>query len=336
VRWFAERNGAYSVSELETYRRCPFQYLLRHVWNIHPEEDGANPKTQGPLLHGILSRYFREKKQAQERLPDTAEAIHAELKTLLATEISQQSLDSSQHRIEMTQRLLQDALGGFAERETRFAPIFQTTPTHFELAFGMSHTESNISEDEDRSGVTTTGNRPEYDPASHPEPLELRVLEGEKPVRVCGTIDRVDVAQGGRFVMAIDYKLGKPPEIGEMQTGQSLQMPLYLLALERVFKKTAAVGCYDSLQETGRPRLFRSDVVPGSQFKPIAGEDGRFVKPLSRDQYTRLLQQAEESAVDTARSIEEAKVLAQPGRHCAYCAYADICRTTSERGHDGE
>ncbi len=36
---------------------------------------------------------------------------------------------------------------------------------------------------------------------------------------------------------------------------------------------------------------------------------------------------------DTARSIEEAKVLAQPGKHCAY---ADICRTTSERGHDGE
>lgn len=337
TRWFAERRVAYSVSELETYQRCPFQYLMRHVWRIHTEEDGANPRTQGTLLHGILSRYFRGKKAAQESLPDTAEALHSELKALLQEEIAQQALDSTQYRIEMTQRLLIDALAGFAGRETAFSPLFQSTPAHFELAFGMSHTESDLSADEDRTGDSGEGNRPEYDPASRAEALELRVGEGEKPVQVCGTIDRVDVGQGGRYVIALDYKLGKPPEPKEIiDTGQSLQMPLYLLALERVFGKTAGVGCYDSMNEIGRPRIFRSDVAPLNQFRPAPSDNPPLVRPLNRDQFTRLLRQSEVSAIDTARNIESAKFAPRPGRHCNYCAYLDICRTTTGGGHDGE
>ncbi len=337
TRWFAERRVAYSVSELETYQRCPFQYLMRHVWRIHTEEDGANPRTQGTLLHGILSRYFRGKKAAQESLPDTAEALHSELKAMLQEEIAQQALDSTQYRIEMTQRLLIDALAGFAGRETAFAPLFQSTPAHFELAFGMSHTESDLSADEDRTGDSGEGSRPEYDPASRAEALELRVGEGEKPVRVCGTIDRVDVGQGGRYVIALDYKLGKPPEPKEIiDTGQSLQMPLYLLALERVFGKTAGVGCYDSMNEIGRPRIFRSDVAPLNQFRPAPSDNPPLVRPLNRDQFTRLLRQSEVSAIDTARNIESAKFAPRPGRHCNYCAYLDICRTTTGGGHDGE
>lgn len=337
TRWFAERQVAYSVSELETYQRCPFQYLLRHVWRVHAEEDGANPRTQGTLLHGVLSRYFREKRDAQEKTPDTAEALYAELKALLLEEISRQALDSTQHRIEMTQRLLLDALRGFAQRETAFAPVFLSAPAYFELAFGMKHAESDLSADEDRAGDSEEGSRPAYDPASCEEPLNLRVGAGEKPVRICGTIDRVDAGQGGRYAIAMDYKLGKPPEPREyVDAGRSLQMPLYLLALERVFGKTAGAGCYDSMSEAGRPRVFRSDVAPLNQFRPAPNDNPPLVRPLNRDQFARMLRQSEVSAIDTARSIESAKFPPTPGRHCAYCAYLDVCRTTVAGGHDGE
>jgi RecB family exonuclease len=156
-------------------------------------------------------------------------------------------------------------------------------------------------------------------------------------VLICGTIDRVDLDGTGQRALVLDYKLGKPPDYAAVQSGSSLQMPLYLLAMERIFRKVGAAACYDSAREAGRPRLFRSEHCAPQQFRPDSPrETGDTVKPLNREQYALLIRNAEATAVQVARRIASAGIEAHPGEHCRACSFRDVCRTTLLGGHDGE
>ncbi|HZO90404.1 MAG TPA: PD-(D/E)XK nuclease family protein [Chthonomonadaceae bacterium] len=345
---FCGRKPVFGVSELETYRRCPLQYLLRHVLRLRPEEDGAHLRAQGTLLHAILRRYFRRRRAAARKAnaegtlpcPD-AETLRSELHALLSETLQKAALDASPHRLRILERLLADALAGFAVREARFAPQLGLQPAHFELAFGLSEAEGALLEEEERELEGVPG--PEgalpriYDPASCPEPLRLEARDGGPSIAICGTIDRVDCDAAGCRALVLDYKLGKSVDFSAMQRGESLQMPLYLLAVERLFGLAGAAACYDSMREPGRRRFFRTEHVNLRQFAPITPlEDGTTVKPLNRDQFAELTKTAETTAIQVARSIAAGRVEATPGEHCAACPYGDICRTTLTGGHDGE
>jgi ATP-dependent helicase/DNAse subunit B len=217
------------------------------------------------------------------------------------------------------------------------------TPAHTELAFGFGVAGAAFWEEDERSGeslepaVQEEGAGPLHDPASCAAPLLLVAQDGGPEVKVCGTIDRVDVDLTGQRALVLDYKLGRPPDFSEIQRGVSLQMPLYLLAMERVFDKVGAVACYDSMRESGRRRFHRTEHVNIRQFQPLMPlDDAPNVKPLNRDQFAELTRTAEATAVKTARAIAASRVEATPGDHCKFCAYRDVCRTTLTEGHDGE
>ena len=139
------------------------------------------------------------------------------------------------------------------------------------------------------------GAKPTYDPASISEPLELTGPQGDlKPVLLCGVIDRVDFDAGGVKAVIMDYKLGRPPDFAAIASGSSLQMPLYLLAMERLFGKIGAAACYDSALETGRRRIYRTEHVNMKQFAPLLPHDSsEHVKPQTRQQFSEIAQAAE-------------------------------------------
>lgn len=341
---FADRKPVFSVSELETYRRCPLQYLFRHVLRMRPETgDGANPQKQGTLLHGILRRYFRRRAgnpRSGEARP-TADEMRRDLNVLLAKALNEANMDAGSHYLRITERLLSDSLAGFADREERFSALFGMEPAHFELAFGMGAGGAMLLEDEDREEFVLPREDgtipPIHDAASIAEPLLLNANDGGPPVAVRGTIDRVDIDAAGQRALVMDYKLSKSVEYAQMQKGDSLQMPLYLMAMERLFGKSGAVGCYDAMHETGRRRIFRTEHVNLRQFAPVIPlEDGTMVKPLNREEYARLVQTAETTAVEMARRIASGSVSARPGEHCRVCPYNDVCRTSRTGEHDGE
>ena len=239
----------------------------------------------------------------------------------------------------MMARTLHDALDGFAQREARFTPHLQTLPAHFELAFGVAAGRVSIADEEREVSLDSeSGAKPTYDPASVAEPLELTGPHGDlKPVLLCGVMDRVDFDAGGIKAIIMDYKLGKPPDYAALANGSSLQMPLYLLAMERLFGKVGAAACYDSAQETGRRRIYRTEHVSMKQFAPLPACDAsEHVRPHTRQQFSDLLQTAETAAIGAARAIEAGRIEASPGDHCASCDYRDVCRTSRIQGHDGE
>jgi ATP-dependent helicase/nuclease subunit B len=338
---FAGHKPVFSVSELETYRRCPFQYLLRHTLQLRPEEEDANPRTQGTLLHAVLRRYFRRRNTLLDKpsLASDAAALFADLESILTEVLAEADLDASPHRRRMIERMLSESLQGFAAREHRFSAQFGMQPTHFELAFGVEALPAiRLEEDDhDREVLSETEGARIHDPASCAEPLCISARDGGPDVAVCGTIDRVDLDTTGLRVLVLDYKLGSSVDYSAIQRGDSLQMPLYLLAMERLFNKAGAAACYDAMREPGRRRFFRSEHVNLRQFAPITPlEDGTTVKPLNREQFAELIRTAEVATVTTARAIQAGRIEATPGDACSACAFGDVCRTTLAGGHDGE
>jgi ATP-dependent helicase/nuclease subunit B len=316
---FVSAKSSYTVGELETYARCQFRYLLRHVWNVKAESEGLDHARRSALIHTVLRRYFRERsQQAAEPLENLRpNKVFEDLQKHLLAALHSARLDPNDHRMEIEIQRFSEDLMRFADRELRCAAQFGTKPAHFHLTFG-------------RPPVAVTP-----DPVSCSEPLLLTGPEGS--VAISGTIDRVDLDETGRRAMIVEYETGHPPEFAAIARGASLQLPIHLLAIERLFGLEAAAACYDSMVEQGRRRFHRTEHVNVRQYAPaLPFDDPTNVKPLSREQYAELVATAEATAVRLARSIEEGSIAALPGAHCANCEFGDICRTTVADGHDGE
>ena len=90
-------------------------------------------------------------------------------------------------------------------------------PEYFELAFGGPRSAAR-------------------DPSSKPEPLEITRTNSagrQESLKISGQIDRVDVARD-KTLIAYDYKLSSGASLDDIKSGRSLQLPIYLEALEKL------------------------------------------------------------------------------------------------------
>jgi len=92
----------------------------------------------------------------------------------------------------------------------------EVVPAFFEISFGGTRSAAK-------------------DPGSTDQPLELSrsTFVGEETIKISGQIDRVDLAKDNTFI-AYDYKLSVGASKEDIQAGRSLQIPIYLEALERL------------------------------------------------------------------------------------------------------
>jgi ATP-dependent helicase/DNAse subunit B len=317
----------YSITELETYNLCPFRYFMKHTLGLRPEPDGGGAADKGTLYHAALRRHFRARQSDTPQAETLQESLQAELESGLENH----SVDARLYRRRMMERALKDALSGFAKREETLTGLFGLTPTYFELAFGLD--EEALLEDEEIDAEA----RRDYDPASTARPLLIPSPDGGPPISLCGAIDRIDLDAEGRRALVMDYKLGNSVEFAAIKAGQSLQMPLYLMAIEQLWDKTGAVACYDSPRDAGRRRFVRTEHAEMKTFRPVAGvESGSVVKPVNRDEYAETIQEAQAAVQRAVAEIAEGNIFPTPGAHCAHCDYLDVCRFSRDNVHDGE
>jgi ATP-dependent helicase/nuclease subunit B len=318
----------YHVSEIETYLQCPFHYLAKYGLKLRGTHQGAGPLDRGKIHHAVLRRHFRMR-TTHRAIPNAEEMYEALLEQLQEC-LRARPLDAQPYRIRMMERALLDALHGFARREEMFRALFHLFPAYFELRFGLEEDPAEV-EDEMEYGT-----HEECDPASTARPLLVSASEGGPPIEICGVMDRVDVAADGTTAMVMDYKTGHSVPFEAIRDGKSLQMPVYLMALEQIWGLTGAVGCYDSPRDSGRRRFYRQDIVDIQRFRPTPVENGSLAKPVGPDKWAEITQRAQERIRAFVAQIKQANVMPMPGEYCNYCLYADICRTSRDNVHDGE
>ena len=227
----------HSASGLGTFGTCAYRFFAQRVLKLEPRGEAAldlQALDAGKLLHDILRRFF-ERHRGQRFLNDSREELSREL-LQIADEVFDQhervvpplnqqiwKLDREIRKIILDQVLLYEL---DVQSETEQAAV---APARFELAFG---------------GMKSAAK----DPASIDEPLLLSrsTFVGEETMRISGQIDRVDIAADGTLV-AYDYKLSKGARREDIYEGRTLQIPIYLEALEQLFfpgQRIAGGGYY--------------------------------------------------------------------------------------------
>ncbi len=131
------------------------------------------------------------------------------------------------------------------------------------------------------------------------EQFEIRIGTGV----VAGRIDRIDKASGNRVVV-IDYKTGKPKS--QEDADDSLQLSIYALAAREKWGYEADQLAFYNLEENSLVITRRSEAQ---------------------------LQEARLKVEDVAQNIAAGNFEANPGFHCRFCAYKNLCPATETKSY---
>ncbi len=157
--------------------------------------------------------------------------------------------------------------------------------------------------------------------AFRPARLEAPFGIEEDGIRIEGRIDRVDTSPAGKGLV-IDYKYSRRgfdgKRLREIEEGGHLQLPIYLLALERSFGLKPAGAWLYPLLGPG-PGGF---VLPGEE-SPAGGAES-----LGEEELSGLLDRTLERIRELDRRIGSGDIAVAPRdpSRCSRCDFADLCR----------
>jgi ATP-dependent helicase/DNAse subunit B len=293
-----QRLGArpYSLSALQKYAACPYQFLLSAIYRLEPPRDieplqKLDPLTRGSIFHEVQARFFRVLKD-QQRLPVRAADVAHALATLDRV-IAQVAAEFEDELAPAIDRVWRDEIADIS-RDLRVwlrrmaadaGGQGQWQPAYFEFAFGLPGDEGR-------------------DPASVPDPV---LVDGRFKLR--GSVDLIETrreagAEGRDELRITDHKTGKNRTTWKTVIGGGaiLQPVLYSLAIEQALHARVQSG-----------RLFYCTSAGGFVDHEI---------PLNEANRRMGLEALE--IID--RAIELGFLPAAPGeRACTWCDFLPVC-----------
>lgn len=224
------RQKIYSVTELETYAKCPFQYFVDGVLRFRPEEeeteDELSSLERGSLLHDVLRAFYNSRReQGYPSIGQCSEEVFEDAKKQLDEILNTKSEEHRSQRTEipigegnlfweMDIKKLRVALHKWLKAERTYG--LPVVPRYFEVNFGQSDELADLE------------------------------LDCTKPIRIGdvrmkGRIDRIDIGNGAFNI--IDYKTGSSTiRMPEILNGRSLQLPIYLQITEKLLEENGLTG----------------------------------------------------------------------------------------------
>jgi RecB family exonuclease len=216
---------AYSLSALQKYSTCPYQFFLSAICRMRPAEDleplyRMDPLTRGSLFHAVQTDFFR-RLRAIDALPVARADLDRAL-TVLDQALADVAAVERERLSPAIDRVWTDEIAAM-RRDLRLwvdetAGRDEWTPKWFEWSFGLR--------DAGR------------DEASRPEPV---LIDGR--FKLHGSIDLVEEHTSGELRIT-DHKTGKYRGKDRMVVdgGAALQPVLYAMALEAGTGRTVAGG----------------------------------------------------------------------------------------------
>jgi ATP-dependent helicase/nuclease subunit B len=319
------RAGLYSVTQLESFGKCPFQYFADRVLrlNVIPDiEEGVSPLERGGILHEILFEFYLDRRnrslpplfsctepEFQQSTADLLAIAGRRLTELDAVadpfwELDKEAILGSGNRKGMLKELLE------MERDS----AVEVKPAYFEAVFGSR---------------TAAGDA--VDPSFQ---LEEPVTAGL--VRLRGRIDRIDI--GEKSFRIIDYKTGaRLPDRRDIDLGISLQLPVYLRVVEQLLaaketgERTGAAGLYYWLRDPVKQKLaigsaeHLEEVFIATKQKQLVGTD---------EDLRNIIDQAIRFVNDYVDRISKGEFPVEPKtpeRVCPSCSFGSVCRIRAIR-----
>lgn len=223
----------WSASQLQTYTRCPFFFLIDRVLRLRQleeAEEATSPLTFGGIAHDILERFYAS---VLDNVPVSFDdAAAARLDDVITAVIADREAGGEWLGTAALWGVTKD---GIADTVRRY------------VAWELDH-------------MHAKGERPwrcEYvlaDAAGQPVIVGGRDVTGKAAVlRMTGRVDRIDVLKNGEYAV-LDYKSSKVPEKKCYDDGVLLQAPLYTEALRQATGLNVTRARYRALKTPGKPQ----------------------------------------------------------------------------------
>jgi ATP-dependent helicase/nuclease subunit B len=286
------RARPYSLSALQRFATCPYQFLLSAIHRIERWEEPEplvrmDPLTRGSLFHRVQAETFRALQAARE-LP-VIPANLSKAVTTLHTVVDRVAAEYEDNLAPAIARVWLDEIADIRRDlgiwMRRLSESSDWIPEYFEFSFGL--------DDEGR------------DPRSLPEPI----VTGPGFV-LRGSVDLIERSANGSTLRITDHKTGKNRSKDGLIIGggETLQPVLYSVAIEHGLKTRVAAG-----------RLY---------FCTTAGGFGEHT--IAIDDYARAQGLLALTIVD--RAVELGCLPAAPRRDaCRWCDFRPICGSDEER-----
>ncbi|NLX47722.1 MAG: hypothetical protein GXY70_06110 [Euryarchaeota archaeon] len=311
------KDKVFSATMLETYRRCPMSYFLRYVLYLSPLEGDEDSEALrvGNAAHRILFRFYRERIEKGLGMPSPSEVETAkESVRRIGDEVRQEimadgAVSQASFRALIGDDEMNGALGKFVDMQAS-VDLPRWTPAHLEFSFGHK-----FSKERNDAGSTE-------------EPAEIQLSNDPGDIiKLRGKVDRID-ANDGTFVI-IDYKTGSVPSHSQMVRGYYMQLPLYLMACERLLHLRAAGGAYYQLKNDNR---FGMHLRTASlDFKQELGGSNRAYRPGLRDDMEICKRNVKEIIEGISQGKFHPVDSTESERCSSYCLYSRICRKDAMR-----
>ncbi|MBR3333169.1 MAG: PD-(D/E)XK nuclease family protein [Clostridia bacterium] len=340
-----------SVSRLEQFAACPYRHFIDYgLRPVKQEKFEYENSDTGTFFHAALERYMN-RAGADAAWPDfTPEMVDGYMDAVCA-ELTEEWNDSP---------LRSDAVGewigeGYLRRVRRAAQVL----TRFAA----------------NSDFRTIATELTFGEAEGLPPIMMTLADGSKAA-IRGKIDRIDTWENGEgvWLRVVDNKSSaKKPDRARMETGEQLQLMIYLKAATAGWPEARIAGAMffpvtDQEVETGEddPLRIEADRLNNSRMKGIvtAREDvlramDRDIMPFSLDRVLNkdgsvsksapwameeekirgLMDAAVEKAGELCGRMRDGEIEASPGEDpagsvCRYCEYRAVCRAGGRKGRE--
>ncbi|PWR72055.1 PD-(D/E)XK nuclease family protein [Methanospirillum lacunae] len=330
--WLSKKFGPEKVwapTRLETYATCPFRFFLERVLNLFPlveVDPSLTPAQRGTFIHETICDFFRQWSQdgpkhiTRQTLPEaarllkeigkeksgryhfTSSAWHAALLSLFGTPDTSGLFDRF---------LMREA----AREDSSLLPRF------FELEIRERQDKNSDEKEDDATREAADDHR-----------VLLDQGEGE-PILISGRIDRVDISSDGFFAI-IDYKTGGSyPSAKGIKEGTALQLPLYLLALEKMHES-------DEIPLTGIAGSYCEISRRVKQTWPLLSPDQKNLISAGTSRATsgfrEVILSSLEAARDCINQIRSGRFPLPDTCQVPYCEFSGICRFDRYRISSGD
>lgn len=312
----------HSASGLSVYGNCPYRFFAQRVLRLEPRGEAAldlQAIDAGKLLHDILRRFFErhrreplhrlDRKKLQKELANIADDVFDEHERVVPP-LNRQiwKIDREIRKILLDQVLLYEL------EMQEAAEGHEVLPAYFEVAFG---------------GMKSAAK----DPDSKEEPLELtrKTFVGEETIKISGQIDRVDVA-GDDTLIAYDYKLSTGSSRSDIVSGRSLQLPIYLEALEKLIlpEHPIAGGGYYVIrgaQDRRNKGLYRASQL---DYLRLRAKNSVFTD----EDWQRIRSEVVKRIWEFLDGMRAGRFDVDPSERlktCRFCDYSAVCRYDRDR-----
>lgn len=282
---------AYSLSALQRFATCPYQFLLATIYRLRPRDEPEpllrmDPLTRGSLFHKAQAEFFRAL-EAAGALPVTRETLPAAVRTLDAV-LDRVAAEYAEMLAPAIERVWKDEIDDL-RRDLgiwlqKLADSGAWQPAYFEFSFGLR--------DEGR------------DPRSLPDPV---VVDGK--FKLHGSVDLIERRADLDVLRVTDHKTGRNRSNPDLivDGGKVLQPVLYSAAIEQGLGRKVVAG-----------RLFYCTTAGGFVDHEIPIND------YTRGQGLQVL-----AIVD--RAVEQGFLAAAPDeRSCTWCDFRPVCGPREE------